>query len=114
MKVVIAQNKVTDARIVIRKSKAEKPGTRHDYGKYGTYEKQENGSWKRLKKGYPHIRKTKEYYQAKAFLKSKGYPEVPLERHGIKTYRSMIQSKGWKEEFAGWLKERKNGQEIHE
>lgn len=98
-----------DKKVTFKKSKAVSIGTQRDYGKYGTYEKQEDGNWKRLKKGYPAFRKTLDYQLMKSFLVHKGKCESFLEKSGIKTLRSMIKSKGMEDEYKTWLEEQHNG-----
>ena len=102
---------MTEKTVSFRKSKAVETGTTRDYGKYGTYKKQSDGTWKRQKQGYPAFRKTLDYKLMKSFLIEKGLCESFLDRSGIKTLRSMIKSKGIEEDYNMWLEEH-NGKEI--
>ncbi len=97
----------------LRKGKALGPLTIQDYGKYGKYQKQENGKWKRLKSGYPQFRKTLNYKLMKMFLLVKGENESFLNKHGVKTLRSLIKSKSLSKEYEIWLEEN-NGEVRNE
>lgn len=99
---------MTENKVTFKKTKAVEIGTIKDYGKYGKYKKQENGDWKRLKKGYPPFRKTLNYKLMKSFLCEQGECESFLDKNGIKTLRSMIKSKRLEKQYEKWLGE-KNG-----
>jgi hypothetical protein len=103
---------MTDKKVSFRKSNSLPSGTKQNYGKYGIYEKQEDGKWKRLKKGYPAFRKTLDYKLMKSFLLEQGECESFLDNNGIKTLRSMIKSKDIEEEYSNWLEEQQSGQKI--
>ena len=100
-----------DNKATFKKTKAVPENTIKDYGKYGQYQKQKDGKWKRLKKGYPAFRKTLDYKLMKSFLCKQGECENFLDKHGVKTLRSMIKSKGMEDQYKKWLEEN-NGKEI--
>lgn len=88
-------------------------GTVRNYGKYGTYEKQTDGTWKRLRKGYPKFRRTECFRLMKQFLSNtRGYGEGYLETHSAPQLRTLIKSEGLTRQFNKFIKETENGKAV--
>ncbi len=98
-------------KLLIKKPKILGTNSIRDYGKYGEYRKEEDGCWKRLRKG-SSFRKTINYKRMKIFLLEKGLNESFLNRSGVITLRSIIKSRRFVKEYREWSKEKNNGKEI--
>lgn len=87
-------------------------GTVRNYGRHGQYQKQPDGSWKRLKKGYPTFRRTLSFKQMKRFLSEEiGYGRAYLEKYNGPALRRMLKSEGLTRRFKSWVKENYDGKE---
>jgi len=94
------------------KKKGYDVGVIRDYGRHGKYQKQSDGSWKRLKKGYPTFRRTLSFKQMKRFFDEKiGYGRAYLEKFSGPALRKLLKSMGLTRRFNTWVKENYNGKE---
>ena len=98
-------------KLLIRKANVLVTNIIRDYGKYGKYEKREDGVWRRLRKG-SSFRRTINYKKMKLFLLEKGFNESFLNKGGVITLRSIIKAGRLVREYRKWSEERENGKEI--
>lgn len=91
------------AKLVFKKD-CYKEGTIRNYGKYGKFEKSNDGKWKRIKTGYPSKRITKQFKERKDFLLMKGDEENYIDTFGAFDLKIIIEKRGLKEEFDNWRK----------
>ncbi len=83
-------------------------GTHRNYGPYGEYEKQADGKWKRLRKGYPTFRRTLSFRLMKSFLSTeKGYGEAFLDSKSGPMLRKLLSVEGWTRAFNRWVRQQK-------